>query len=113
MSVHEVATIFEVLNFGNYKEALKCSTVEDVKGMDITLNNVKASVIIDEIRKWKINGVPMEYFSVHHGTIREDNDAEDRIDEVKDNQGEAGTNGNDHEESILDDTSTIEPVFGH
>ena len=124
MSVHEVVTIFEVLNFGKCKGALisgeidgkwlmKCSTEDDVKGMDISLNNVKASVIIDEIRKWKINGVPMEYLSVHQGIIREDNDAEDRIDEVKDNQGEAGTNGNDHEDSVLDDTSPIESVFGN
>ena len=132
MSVHEVVTIFEVLNFGKCKGALisgeidgkwlmKCSTEDDVKGMDISLNNVKASVIIDEIRKWKINGVPMEYLSVHQSTIREDNDAEDRIDEVKvDNHEDrktndddvdsevmqAGTNGNNHEDSVVDDDAS-------
>ena len=69
------------------------------------------------------NGVPMEYLSsVDQTTIRENNDAEDMIDEVKiDNhedrktndddvdsevmQGEAGTNDNDHEDSVLDDAS--------
>ena len=78
------------------------------------------------------NGVPMEYLSsVDQATYRENNDGEDRIDEVKDRtmnddedddvrvaafvdsevmQGEAGTNGNDHEDSVLDDTSTIESV---
>ena len=30
------------------------------------------------------NEVPMEYFSVGQGTIRENNDDEDMIDEVKD-----------------------------
>jgi hypothetical protein len=115
LSVHEVVTVFEALNFGKCKEALisgeidgkclmKCSTEDDVKGMGISLNNVKASVIIDEIRKWKINGVPMEYFSVDRATIRENNDAENMIDdEVM--QGEAGTNDNDHEHSVLDDAS--------
>jgi hypothetical protein len=64
----------------------------------------------------------MQYFSVDQATIRENNDAEDMIDEVKvDNhnyrntndddvdsevmQGEAGTNHNDHEDSVVDDAS--------
>jgi len=77
----------------------------------------------------------MEYFSIDQTTIRENNDAEDMIDEVKvDNhedddddddvrvaafvdsevmQGEAGSNGNDHEgsndndqeDSVVDDAS--------
>ncbi len=99
---------------------MKCNTVEDVKEMGI-LMTVKASLLLDEIRKWKASGVSMEYFSVGQATIRENNDTEDMIDEVKiDNpnyrktnddvdsevmQGEAGTNDNDHEDSVVDDTS--------
>ena len=71
----------------------------------------------------------MKYFSVDQATYWKNNDAEDRIDEVKvDNhedrktnddvdseimQGEAGTNDNDHEDSVLDDTSPIESVVGN
>jgi hypothetical protein len=76
----------------------------------------------------------MEYFSVDEATLRENNDVEDMIYEVKDRmmnddedddvrvaafvdsevmQGEAGTNDNDHEDSVLDDTSTIESVVGN
>ena len=71
----------------------------------------------------------MKYFSVDQGTYWKNNDAEDRIDEVKvDNhedrktnddvdsdimQVEAGTNDNDHEGSVLDDTSPIESVVGN
>jgi len=145
LSVHEVVTVFEALNFGKCKEALisgeidgkclmKCSTEDDVKGIGISLSNVKASVIIDEIRQWKASGVPREYISVDRATIRENNDAEDMIDEMKvDNhedrktnddvrvaafvdstvmQGETGSNDNDHQGSVLDDTSTIESVVG-
>jgi len=72
----------------------------------------------------------MEYFSVDEATLRENNDAEDMIDEIKvDNhedrktndddvrvsafvgsevmQGEAGSNGNDHEDSVVDDTTLL------
>ena len=64
----------------------------------------------------------MEYFSVDQASNREDNDAEDMIAEVKVNnhedrktndddvdsevmQGEAGTNHNNHEDSVVDDAS--------
>ena len=133
LSVHELGIILEALKLGNYKETLisneingeclmKCNTVEDVKEMGI-LMTVKANLLLDEIRKWKANGVPMEYFSsVDQATYRENNDAEDMIDEVKiDNhnyrktndddvdsevmQGDTGTNYNDHEDSVLDDAS--------
>ena len=137
LSVHEVGIVLEALKLGKYKEALveskidgkclmKCNTVEDVKEMGISLV-VKARVFLNEVMIWKINGVPMEYFSVDEATNRENNDAEDMIDEVKvDNhedrktnddvrvaafvdsevmQGEAGTNGNDHENSVVDDAS--------
>ena len=83
LSVHEVGIVLEALKLGKYKEALisneidgkclmECYTVEDVKEMGI-LMTVKASLLLDEIRKWKA--------------------------------GEAGTNGNDHEEFVVDDAS--------
>jgi hypothetical protein len=146
LSVHEVGIVLEAMELGNYKEALvnnkidgkclmECYTVEDVKEMGISLV-VKARVFLNEVMIWKANGVPMEYFSVDQGTNREENDAENMIDEMKvDNhedrktndddvrvaafvdsevmQGEAGTNDNDHEGSVLDDTSTIESVVGN
>ena len=139
LSMHEVGIVREALKLGKYKETLinneidgkclvECNTVEDVKEMGISLV-VKARVFLNEVMTWKVNGVPMEYFSSDdQGTNRENNDAEDMIDEVKvDNhedrktnddvdseimQGEAGTNGNDHEGSIVDDASIIESVVG-
>ena len=140
LSVYEVGIVLEALKLGKFKEALlsneidgkclvECNTVEDVVNMGISIF-VKARVFLNEVMTWKIDGVPMEYFSVDQGTNRKNNDAEDRIDEVKvDNhedrktndddddseimQGEAGTNGNDHEDSVVDDTSPIEPVVGN
>ena len=152
LSVHEVGIVLEALKLGKYKETflsneidgvclMKCNTVEDVKEMGISLV-VKARVFLNEVMIWKVNGVPMEYFSVDQATIREDKDAEDRIDEGKvDNhedrktndddddddddvrvaafvdsevmQGDTGSNDNDHEDSVLDDTSTIESVVGN
>ncbi len=143
LSVHEVGIVLEALKLGKYKETLlsneidgkclmECYTVEDVKEMGISLV-VKARVFLNEVMIWKASGVPMEYFSVDQATIRENNDAENMIDEVKvDNhedrktndddvrvaafvdsevmQGDTGSNGNDHEDSVLDDASTIEPV---
>ena len=75
------------------------------------------------------NGVPIEYLSVDQATNREDNDAEDMIDEVKDRtmndddedddvrvaafvdsevmQGDTGTNDNDLEDSVVDDTTLL------
>ncbi len=108
---------------------MECNTVEDVVNMGISLV-VKARVFLNEVMIWKANGVPIEYFSVDQGTNREDNDAEDMRDEVKvDNhedrkmndddvrvaafvdsevmQGEAGTNDNDHEDSVVDDTTLL------
>ena len=63
LSVHEVGIVLEALNLGKYKETLinneidgrclmKCNTVDDVKEMGI-LMTVKASLLLDEIRKWK------------------------------------------------------------
>ena len=137
LTIGEVGIVLEALKLGKYKETLisneidgkclvECNTVEDVKEMGISIV-VKARVFLNEVMIWKINGVPMEYFSVDQGTNRENNDAEDRIDEVKvDNhddrktndddvdsevmQGDAGTNDNYHEDSVVDDTSIIEPV---
>ena len=144
LTIGEVGTLLEALKLGKYKEALinneidgkclmECNTVEDVVNMGISIV-VKARVFLNEVMIWKINGVPMEYLSVDQATNRENNDAEDMIDEVKDRmmnddddddvrvaafvdsevmQGEAGTNDNDHEDSVLDDTSTIESVVGN
>ena len=72
LSVHEVGIVLEALKLGKYKETLlsneidgkclmKCHTVEDVKEMGIPIT-VKASLLLDEIRKWKTTGVPMEYY---------------------------------------------------
>ncbi len=58
---------------------MKCNTVvEDVKEMGI-LMTVKASLFLDEIRKWKTTGVPTEYFSVNPSASQDD----DRNAEVK------------------------------
>ena len=80
---------------------MKCNTVEDVVNMGISIF-VKARVFLNEVMTWKINGVPMEYFSVDQGTIRENNDAEDRIDEVKvDNHEDRKTNDDDVDSEIM------------
>ena len=135
LSVHEVGIVLEALKLGKYKETLisneidgkclmECHTVEDVVNMGIS-RVVKARVFLNEVMIWKINGVPMEYFSIDRATNREENDAENMIDEMKvDNhedsktnddvmQGDTGSNDNDHEDSVLDDTSTIESVVGN
>ncbi len=139
LTIGEVGTLLEALKLGKYKEALlnneidgkclvECNTVEDVKEMGISIV-VKARVFLNEVMIWKISGVPMEYFSIDQTANRENNDAEDMIDEVKvDNhedddddddvrvaafvdsevmQGEAGSNDNDHEDSVVDDTTLL------
>ena len=136
LSVHEVGIVLEALKLGKFKAALisneidgkclmKCHTVEDAVNMGIKIF-VKAHVFLDNVMIWKASGVPMDYFSVNQATNREDNDTEDMIALMKvvDNDyrktnddvdsevwhGEAGTNDNDHEDSVIDDTSIIEPV---
>ena len=63
LSVHEVGIVLEAMKLGKYKETLlnneidgnclmKCNTVEDVVNMGIMIT-VKASLLLDEIRKWK------------------------------------------------------------
>ena len=82
LSVHEVGVVLEALKLGNYKEAflsneingkclMKCNTVEDVKEMGI-LMTVKASLLLDEIRKWKTTGVPTDYLSVNPSASQDD-----------------------------------------
>ena len=112
LSVHQVGIVLEALKLGKYKETLlsneidgkclmKCNTVEDVVNMLISIF-VKARVFLNEVMTWKINGVPMEYFSVDQGTYREDNDAEDRIDEVKvDNHEDRKTNDDDVDSEVM------------
>ena len=136
LSVHEVGIVLEALDLGKYKAALisneidgkclmKCHTVEDAVNMGIKIF-VMAHVFLDNVMIWKASGVPMEYFSVNQATNREDNDTEDMIalmkvvhndyrktnDDVDSEvrQGEVGTNDNDHEDSVIGDTSIIEPV---
>ena len=63
--------VLKSIEFDEYKAVLvknkidgrcfmKCSAVEDVVNMGISIV-VKASLLLDEIRKWKASGVPMEY----------------------------------------------------
>ncbi len=89
LSVHEVGIVLEALKLGKYKETLinneidgkclmKCNSVGDVVNMGISIV-VKASLLLDEIRKWKATGVPTEYFSIHPSASQDD----DRNVEVK------------------------------
>ena len=50
---------------------MKCNTVEDVVNMGISIV-VKASLLLDEIRKWKTTGVPIEYLSVNQASSQDD-----------------------------------------
>ena len=89
LSMHEVGIVLEALKLGKYKEALinneidgkclmRCNTAEDVVNMGISIV-VKASLLLDEIRKWKTTGVPTEYLSVNSSASQDD----DRNAEVK------------------------------
>ena len=89
LTVGEVGTLLEALKLGKYKEALinneidgkclvECNTVEDVVNMGISIV-VKASLLLDEIRKWKTTGVPTDYFSVNPSASQDD----DRNSDIK------------------------------
>jgi hypothetical protein len=80
LSVYEVGAVLEALKLGKYKETLlnneidgrclmKCNTVEDAVSMGIPIT-VKASLLNDEIRKWKTTGVPIEYFSINQAEVK-------------------------------------------
>ncbi len=82
LTIGEVGIVLEALKLGKYKDALinneidgkclmKCNTVEDVVNMGISIV-VKASLLLDEIRKWKTTGVPTEYFSVNPSASQDD-----------------------------------------
>ena len=82
LTIGEVGIVLEALKLGKYKETLinneidgkclmKCNTVEDVVNMGISIV-VKASLLLDEIRKWKTTGVPTEYFSVNPAASQDD-----------------------------------------
>ena len=82
LTVGEVGTVLEALKLGKYKETLinneidgkclmRCNTVEDVVNMGISIV-VKASLLLDEIRKWKTTGVPTEYLSVNPSVSQND-----------------------------------------
>jgi hypothetical protein len=89
LTIGEVGRLLESIEFDEYKAVfaknkidgkclMKCNTVEDVKEMGI-LMTVKASLLLDKIRKWKATGVPMEYFLVNPSASQDD----DRNSEVK------------------------------
>jgi len=89
LTVGEVAILLESIKFNEYKAVfaknkidgeclMKCNTVEDVKEMGISMT-VKASLILDKIRKWKASGVPTDYFLVNPSASQDD----DRNSEVK------------------------------
>ena len=76
--------LLEWIEFDEYKAVLmkkkidgkclmKCYTVEDVKEMGI-LMTVKASLLLDEIRKWKATRVPMEYLSINPAVTPDDDE---------------------------------------
>ena len=82
LTVNEVGIVLEALKLGKYKETLinneidgkclmKCNTVEDVVNMGIRIV-VKASLLLDEIRKWKTTGVPTEYLSINPSASQDD-----------------------------------------
>ena len=53
------------------KGLMKCNTIEDAVYMGITIF-VKASLLLDEIRKWKTTGVPTEYLSINPSASQDD-----------------------------------------
>ena len=82
LSVHEVGRLLESIEFDEYKAVfaknkidgkclMRCNTVADVVNMGISIV-VKASLLLDEIRKWKTTGVPTEYLSVNPSASQDD-----------------------------------------
>ena len=82
LTVGEVGRLLESIEFDEYKAVfaknkidgkclMKCNTVEDVVNMGISIV-VKASLLLDEIRKWKTIGVPTEYLSVNPSASQDD-----------------------------------------
>ena len=55
---------------------MKCNTIEDAINMGITIF-VKASLLLDEIRKWKTTGVPTDYLSVNPSASQDDDRSAD------------------------------------
>ena len=89
LTIGEVGRLLESIEFDEYKAVfaknkidgkclMKCNTVEDAVSMGIPIT-VKASLLLDEIRKWKITGVSTEHFSVNPSASQDD----DRNAEVK------------------------------
>ena len=82
LTVGEVGRLLVSIEFDEYKAVfaknkidgrclMKCNTVEDVVNMGISIV-VKASLLLDEIRKWKTTGVPTEYLSVNPSASQDD-----------------------------------------
>ena len=80
--LHFIKHFPSILFFNNFKEALlknnidgkglmKCNTIEDAVNMGITIF-VKASLLLDEIRKWKTTGVPIDYLSNNQAASQDD-----------------------------------------
>ena len=86
LTVVEVSRLLGSIEFDEYKAVfvknkidgkclMKCNTIEDVVNMGINIF-VKASLLLDEIKKWKAAGVPMEYFTA---AVRADQDNSDVV----------------------------------
>ena len=82
LTVDEVGKLLESIEFDEYKAVLvknkidgrclmKCNTIEDAVNMGITIF-VKASLLLDEIRKWKTTGVPIDYLSNNQAASQDD-----------------------------------------
>jgi hypothetical protein len=140
LTVGEVGRLLESIEFDEYKAVfaknkidgkclMKCNTVEVVVNMGISIV-VKASLLLDEIRKWKTTGVLTEYFLVNPVQLIELSTAEDMkemtvktstlLDEITKwkatkismeyfsaNQAVVEDNNNNAEDSEVDDTFTI------
>jgi len=135
LTVVEVSRLLGSIEFDEYKAVfvknkidgkclMKCNTIEDVVNMGITIF-VKASLLLDEIKKWKAAGVPMEYFTAANQDISidkvkssvDDNAGvadspviqQDAVD-MNDNDQNDDDDGNNVSEVDDDDTSTTQPV---
>ena len=82
LTVGDVGKLLESIEFDEYKAVfaknkidgkclMKCNTVEDAVSMGIPIT-VKASLLLDVIRKWKTTGAPNEYLSINPSTSHDD-----------------------------------------
>jgi hypothetical protein len=80
LTIGEVGRLLVSIEFDEFKAVfvknkidgkclMKCNTIEDAVNMGITIN-VKASLLLDQIRKWKATGVPIEYLSINQAEVK-------------------------------------------